>query len=266
MIRRLIPLALVAAPLLASTASIASAQTRGDFRYEKALAAGKEVEVRNVSGDIKIVPSTNGKVEVVGIKRGRGDVDLLMGKVEETSHGIIVCVLYDDPQGDCDVNRSSRSRRGDRNWNDASMNFEVSVPNNLTVSASSVNGDVAITGAQGDVRVNTVSGDIRLDRLHASSITAHSVSGNVEVRVDQLTGRGDLEFNTVSGDVTLELPAQLDADISMSTVSGDLNSDYPITLSNGRMNRRNIQARIGKGGRRLDLKTVSGDVRIKKSN
>lgn len=265
MIRRLIPLALVAAPLLASP-SIAAAQNRGDFHYEKALAAGKEVDVRNVSGDIKIVPSTNGKVEVTGIKRGRGDVDLLDAKVEETSRGIVVCVLYDDPKGDCDDNRSSRSRRGNRNWNDASMNFEVSVPTNLTVSAGSVSGDVSVTGAQGDVSVNTVSGDIRLDRLHASSITAHSVSGDLEVRVDQLTGRGDLEFNTVSGDVTLELPSQLDADLSMSTVSGDLESDYPITLSNGRMNRRSIQARIGKGGRRLDLKTVSGDVRIKKSN
>ncbi|MEO6877904.1 MAG: DUF4097 family beta strand repeat-containing protein, partial [Gemmatimonadaceae bacterium] len=133
-------------------------------------------------------------------------------------------------------------------------------------TTTSVSGDVSVTGAQGDVRATSVSGDIHLDGLHASSVVAHTVSGDIEVRVDQLSGRGDLEFHTVSGDVVLSLPSQLDADLSMSTVSGDLNSDFPITLGNGRMNRRRIEARIGKGGRRLELTTVSGDVRIKKSN
>jgi hypothetical protein len=32
------------------------------------------------------------------------------------------------------------------------------------------------------------------------------------------------------------------------------------------MSRRRIEARIGNGGRRLDLTTVSGDVRIRKIN
>jgi hypothetical protein len=36
-----------------------------------------------------------------------------------------------------------------------------------------------------------------------------------------------------------------------------------MTLGNGRVNRRNIEARIGAGGRRLDLNTVSGDVKLR---
>ncbi|HEY4216426.1 MAG TPA: DUF4097 family beta strand repeat-containing protein [Gemmatimonadaceae bacterium] len=261
MTRRLIPLAFAAlvAPMLAMPAA---AQTNADFRWSKALPAGNEVEIHNISGDIRVVPSKTGKVEIVGIRRGRGDVDLLKADVEENSHGIVVCVLYDDPNGSCDDNHSSR--HNDRNWNDARMDFEVSVPTNLRVSAGSVSGDVSITGAEGDVTATSVSGDVKMLDLRANSVTAHSVSGDVDVRVNQLTGRGDLEFHSVSGDVTLELPTQLDADLSMSTVSGDLNSDFPITLSNGRMNRRRIEARIGKGGRRLELQTVSGDVRIKK--
>jgi DUF4097 and DUF4098 domain-containing protein YvlB len=265
MTRRLIPLAFVAAVAAPLLTAPLSAQSRSDFRWEKALPAGNEVEIRNIGGDIKVVPSKSGKVEIVGIKQGRGDVDLLKADVEQTSHGIVVCVLYDDPNGSCDENGRNRSRNN-RNWRDASMDFEVSVPSNLTVTTTSVSGDVSISGAQGDVSANSVSGDIHLDGLHASSVVAHTVSGDIEVRVDQLSGRGDLEFHTVSGDVTLALPSQLDADLSMSTVSGDLDSDFPITLGNGRMNRRRIEARIGKGGRRLDLTTVSGDVRIKKSN
>jgi DUF4097 and DUF4098 domain-containing protein YvlB len=89
------------------------------------------------------------------------------------------------------------------------------------------------------------------------------VSGDITVAAEDLADRGDLQFNTVSGDVTLNFPKSLDADLSMATVSGDIDSDFPLTLGNGRMNRRSMNARIGKGGRRLEIRTVSGDLRLR---
>jgi DUF4097 and DUF4098 domain-containing protein YvlB len=206
-------------------------------------------------------------VEVVGIKRGSGDLERIRADVQQTSHGVVICVLDTDADSYCDErgmhSNSRNNNRGDREWNNVSMNLEVSVPTNLQVSANSVSGDVSITGATGDVRANSVSGDLKLDRLRASSVVANTVSGDVEVSIQEFTGRGDLVFHTVSGDVTLDLPRQLDVDLSMTTVSGGINSDYSLTLGNGRMNRRNIEARIGAGGRRLDLTTVSGDVKLR---
>lgn len=264
MIRRLAPVALITA-----LAVPALAQNRGDFRWEKALPAGNEVSIHNVSGDVTVVPSTSGKVEVVGIKRGTGNYDRIRADVQQTSRGVVICVLDDSKDSSCDErgihssSRNDRNSRGDRDWDNVSMNLEIAVPTNLTVSASSVSGDVSITGATGDVQANSVSGDIKLDRLRASSVSANSVSGDVQVSIQELTGRGDLVFHTVSGDVTLDLPRQFDADVSMTTVSGDINSDYALTVGNGRMNRRGIEARIGAGGRRLDLATVSGDVKLR---
>jgi DUF4097 and DUF4098 domain-containing protein YvlB len=153
--------------------------------------------------------------------------------------------------------------RGDRDWNDVSMDLEVAVPANLRVSAASVSGDIDISGANGDVEANSVSGDLRMDRLRATSVRGNTVSGDIEVHVDAFTGRGDLSFHSVSGDVILELPRDFGADLSMSTVSGDMNSDFPVTLGNGRMSHRRIEARIGAGGRRLDVNTVSGDLRLR---
>jgi DUF4097 and DUF4098 domain-containing protein YvlB len=89
------------------------------------------------------------------------------------------------------------------------------------------------------------------------------VSGDLDVGVDAFTGQGDLSFKSVSGDVTLEVPRGFDADVSMSTVSGDINSDFPMTLGNGRMSHRRIEARIGNGGRRLDVSTVSGSLKLR---
>jgi DUF4097 and DUF4098 domain-containing protein YvlB len=257
MTRRLLSIGFIACLALP-----AAAQNRGDFRWEKALAAGNEVSIHNINGDIKVTPSTTGRVTVVGTKRGNNRYfDRIKAEVQETSHGIVVCVVQEDADSYCDDR--GVHMHGDHDWNNVSMDLEVTIPTNVTVSAGSVSGNVDITGANGDVEAGSVSGDIRLTRLRASSVSAHTVSGNVDVRVDAFTGRGDLSFKSVSGDVTLEVPRGFDADISMSTVSGDMNSDFPVTLGNGRMSHRRIEARVGSGGRRLDVSTVSGSLNLK---
>lgn len=275
MIRRLTSLALLAAALPVAVPVAAGAQNRSaDFQWAKALSAGSTVSIHNVNGDIKVVPSTSGRVEVVGIKRGSGAaLDHLKAEVKESSRGVTICVMYDDTDSYCDENgmhsnsRGSvwnRGRNNDRDWNDAEMRLEVSVPANLLVEASSVSGDVSVTGAHGDVSANSVSGDIHLDRLHASAVHANTVSGDVDVQVDEFTGRGDLSFHSVSGDVILALPRDFGADLSMSTVSGDIDTDFPLTLgAGGRTSRGKMTARIAAGGRRLDVSTVSGDLRLR---
>src|SRR5205814_2080077 len=132
---------LVSMTLLAAIAMPAAAQARSaDFHWEKALAAGSTVSIHNINGDIKAVPSTTGRVEVVGFKRGSGRaIDHIKADVQETSRGVTICVLYDDTDSYCDDNgmhsnsRRSRWDRNDRDWNDAEMRLEVAVPTNLTV-------------------------------------------------------------------------------------------------------------------------------------
>ena len=125
-----------------------------------------------------------------------------------------------------------------------------------------MSGNVDVTGAQGNVHAGSVSGDIRLERLRASAVEARTVSGEITASVESLSGNGPLSFKSVSGDVKLDLPRNFDADLSMSSVSGQLDSEFQMTLG-GRRSRRRIEARIGRGGRELDVTTVSGDVRLR---
>lgn len=258
---------LISAAFVATLVVPAVAFAQGDFRADRAVAAGKEVSIHNISGNIKVTASTTGKVEIVGVKHGDSRYfDRIKADVQETSSGLVICVLYDNSDSYCDDRGVHQNDRGNRRWNDGydvNMSLEVAVPTNLLVSAHNVSGDVTVTGAHGSVDVSSVSGDVRLEKLHADGVRATSVSGNVDVQVDEFTGRGDLKFTSVSGDITLDAPRGFDADISMSTVSGDINSDFPLVISGGRMRRRNIEGRIGNGGRHFDVQTVSGDLRIR---
>lgn len=249
-----------AVALCVGSAALAAAQS-SDFHWDKAVAAGGHVRVDNISGDITVTPSTNGRVSVVGVKHGDSDAFADVHAVaEESSDGVEFCVVYGTGNSCHEDNDYHRRRHSDDG--DAHIDFQVAVPANLTVSAGSVSGDVRLTGTQGDIRASSVSGDVHLDHLHAASLHATTVSGDIDAQMDALTGSGDLSIQTVSGDVGLEMPRQLDADLRLTTVSGDIDTDYPLTL-NGRLSRRSLDARIGKGGRRLDISTVSGDVRLR---
>jgi hypothetical protein len=268
MIRRVASLAVLAA--VVATPALAQAR-RADFSWQGVVAAGGEVSLHNINGDVKVVPSTTGRVEVLGFKNGDAQYfDRVKVDVQPTSRGLVICVVFENQDTTCDergVHSNNRGRNDDREWNRLELDLEVAIPTNLQVSASSVSGDVSVSGAQGDVRANSVSGDVRLDHLRATSITANTVSGDIVIRVDQFTGQGDLSFNTVSGDVTLEVPKQFDADLRMSTVSGDIDSDFQLVISNNRARGRgSVDARIGNGGRRLDLNTVSGDLKLRSVN
>jgi DUF4097 and DUF4098 domain-containing protein YvlB len=76
---------------------------------------------------------------------------------------------------------------------------------------------------------------------------------------------GDMRFSTVNGSVRVVVPAEFDAEIEMSTVNGRLRTDFPVTVS-GRIDPRRLSARIGKGGRRVTLKTVNGSIDLEKES
>src|SRR6476620_10397883 len=97
MLRPLVTLARVAAPVALN------AQRAADFNWSKALATGSTVSIHNINGDIKVVPSTNGKVEITGYKRGDSRAaDHLKVDVVESARGINVCVIMDDADSSCD--------------------------------------------------------------------------------------------------------------------------------------------------------------------
>lgn len=255
--------------MIAAAAPVSAQQAaKPDFLWEKNLPADRVVSLHNLNGDITVTPSPNTNVTITGvIRRGRsrdeGDVTI---EVVETSWGITACSMFRYADMDCDedgMHMNSR-RRGwrDREYDEPQIDMEVKLPRGMRLEAHSVSGDVSVSGAEGVVRAGSVSGNVRLDKLRATSVRATSVSGDVDVIVDQLSGDGALTFSSVSGDVTAELPKDLDADVSIRSVSGSMDSDFPLTL-NGRVSRNRLNARIGKGGRDLEVHTVSGNVRLR---
>ena len=105
-----------------------------------------------------------------------------------------------------------------------------------------------------------MSGDVDLLDVRAREVSGHTVSGEVTFRGPVLDG-GSYDFSTTSGDITVGLPERPNATLSAATFSGRFVSDLGTTQQPGR-NRRRHNATWGSGSARLDLETLSGDIRI----
>ncbi len=124
--------------------------------------------------------------------------------------------------------------------------------------ASTGSGSVTLEQtAPGDVDVSTGSGNIDLRHVRGS-LRAHAASGTITVEGE---GTGTWSLNTASGSIHVRLPGQAGFDLRAHTVSGSITTDRPLTVQ-GTLSRRELSGRAGQGGLLLEVRTVSGNIRI----
>lgn len=235
-----------------------------DFEWRGRLSAGGTIEVKGVSGDIRATLASGDEVEVVAMKRGdRRDVEAVTFEVVEHRDGITVCALFPQRRGRttyCDPG-SWRDLRLERDL-DVEVDFDVRIPADGRFVARTISGDIDIQGLRSDVVAKTVSGDVWIETMGLAE--ARTVSGSVRATLGRIDWTGELAFETVSGDVIVEAPDGLEADVDFSTISGDIETDFAIAVRGRGFVRHNLRGTIGNGGRELRLKTVSGDVSLRR--
>lgn len=265
-------------------------------RFE--VAGMPRLRVRNVSGDTRIRVGSSGEVVVHIRKRVHGWsedrakrlLENVEVRMEQQGDEIVVePLLHQQERGWLDLFRGGR----------VAVDITVTVPREAQIDATtvsgllvvtgtrgplegrSVSGEIEITDVQGPMRlrtvsgdlraasysgqaeVNSVSGDLRFERSRIKRPDIVSVSGNV--RIDGALvlgpdGEGEGRIKTVSGDVELHL-AEASMELEFHTLSGDVTVDASDAKVEKR-GRREWQVTIGKGGARLRVKTVSGDLSV----
>jgi len=259
------PVAL-AALLIALLPAALTAQDRQSERtwtLNEQVPAVKWLRVRNVSGEVRVRASTSDRVEIVATKSWRrGDPTLVRIESRKSPDGsLLVCAFWTE-NATCSENGYRSNSEGRNRDNDVAVDFEVRLPKGVNIGAWSVNGEVSVDGATGEVEAGSVNGTVDATST-GGPVQASSVNGSVHARMGRLTGNDDLDFSTVNGSVIAEFGEDIDANIELSTVNGRFQTDWPVTIT-GRVDPRHLRATLGKGGRRVRLSTVNGNVELRK--
>ena len=238
-----------------------------DYSRTYTLSTEGVISVRSISGDVKVTGYEGEVIVVKAFKEGR-DKDKVEVVDKSGANRVDLSVSYPEH---CNC--------------DASIRFEVQVP--ITgkykfESVSSVSGDVSVDGAVGYLKAHSVSGNVTVKtftgvveaastsgNVHVGEISgtvnARSVSGDVIVSINQLAGAQGMDFASTSGNVNVKLPGNLDANVEMSVLSGDLKTDFPLTIEKKETGPgQRATGVVGSGNRRLTMKSISGNVELRR--
>jgi hypothetical protein len=231
-------------PSSATETPAASIAGPPEFRWQGRVPAGRSIEVKGVIGDVRALPATGDRVEVVAIRRqgARGDAAAVELRVVEHDGGVTICAVYPSPAGSppngCTPGGGLERMHVENN--DVRVEFTVRVPAGVGFVGRNVDGAVRAAGLRGPVTAVTVAGEIRLELEGA---------------------RGRQEARSVGGDVVVAFARDGAAQVEASTVGGKVESDFPLDLRGGLLGKR-ARGAIGAGGPELRIQTVGGDIRL----
>jgi hypothetical protein len=156
--------------------------------------------------------------------------------------------------------------------------FEVTVPPGTQIDVSTVtDGGIDVAGGGGPVSASNVNGPVAVKDLQECS-EIESVNGEVEVSFARAPSR-DCSIKTINGDITLTVPGGTGLDAALSVMQGNIVSEFdlePLALpakidqrqEEGRFVYHIEQAagiRLGNGGPTFSIESLNGDLRIRKS-
>src|SRR5438477_170713 len=178
----------------------------------------------NVTGPIRLeITNASGDVDITGSSDGKVHV---RGDVRASGFG------FDNPQKRLDetVANPPIGQTGDTirigkeisRMRNVSIAYSIQVPRDTEVSATVASGRVFVQGNPG--------------------------------------ADNYWELKTASGVVQLAVPASANLHISAEAVSGEIRSDIPIVVEE--QGKHSLRAHMGSGGGRVDIHTVSGEIRI----
>jgi lia operon protein LiaG len=215
-----------------------------------------DVTVEGYDGDELLIRGS-GHYEVPPSALANGLRPIYSGGADNTRLGLAVT-----PAGDNTIRITGTTR--------SDGHYTVRLPRQTSVSfeQSSWGGsdDLTLRDLAGRIEVSLKSGDIRLLNV-SGPVVANTISGDIKVQFSA-TPTQPSAISSVSGDVDVSLPAASKISLSMRSISGEIYTDFDLTLLGGNGLRhvggQTVEGRANGGGATFSLKTISGDIYVRK--
>jgi len=255
-------LALAAATLvLAATASAASLTQTIDRTFD--VRPGANVVLSNVNGRVTIKSWDQPRVHVVALKEVEADRDDVKKVLEDLrveltpkDGGLVITTHH--PKQTEGFSGLFSWLAGDRV--SAEVTYDITVPRNMNVDASTVNGGILLSDVTGKHEIETVNGKIEVSRC-SGSVDAETTNGSIHAELTKVTKGQAMHFETTNGRIEVQLPKDLAVDVDAGTTNGSISSDLPV--STNRFEKNSLRGTINGGGTPLRMRTTNGGIAIR---
>ena len=167
-------------------------------------------------------------------------------------------------------------------WSNHSVNINILMPREGRVDLRTGDGKIELGHFKGDMLLHTGDGSEEIDgvdgKLRALTGDGHIHANGRFDELDLKTGDGRVDARATAGSalatgwrlesgdgtVTLEVPANLAADVDLHTGDGHIDLDMPVTTE-GKIREGEVRGKLNGGGNLLVIHTGDGSIRLRKS-
>ena len=167
-------------------------------------------------------------------------------------------------------------------WSKHSVNINILMPREGRVDLRTGDGKIELGHFKGDMLLHTGDGSEEIDgvdgKLRALTGDGHIHASGRFDELDLKTGDGRVDARATAGSalatgwrlesgdgtVTLEVPANLAADVELHTGDGHIDLDMPVTTE-GKIREGEVHGKMNGGGNLLVIHTGDGSIRLRKS-
>jgi len=251
--------------LIIGTAVVAQDQT--SFSYPvKGNASETWLVIENLFADMEIEGTSDSEIRIEtynykGIpEKAKGLKPLSASGPENTGIGLSI------NQDGNTINLSGAIREAD------DADYTLYLPKNLKLKINYNSwqaGDLVIKGMAGEVEAKSQVGDLEFIDV-TGPIVAHTLSSDVEVSFSSLSSASPTSLSSTSGDIDITLPESVKGTFKMATVSGGVYTAFDFDFGDEAKRRsimgQNATGKLNGGGVVVSMKTVSGDIYIRKAD
>lgn len=255
--------------LLASVGAFAQAEStprngnelREEFHQSYPLSAQGRVTLKNISGAVRIMAWDRAEVRVDAVKRAstRERLDEAKITVDASADSVNIETRYPENEFRYD----SDDKRRHRNY--ASVDYTLSVPRGARLeSIELISGELDIENVTGGVKASCISGRFTARNL-AGDARLSNVSGVLEATFERLDDASNVTLSNVSGLLVVVIPSDTNGTIKANTLSGSIANNLGLPVRRGEYIGNDLSGQLGRGGARLKLNNVSGEIKIQRA-
>ncbi len=230
------------------------------FSWREAVGSARSVKILNPHGDVRLR---------FGGYRGELEVAAVLQQLRPDGTKLEVRVVGDDEVITVTVEPASKSGEPVaellRDTTDRSrVDLAVMVPKALTVSARTERGMVECHGVKSDATLETTRGDIFV-RKTSGCVNGRTEMGKIQVVLLPGVTESAQTFQSVTGDISVYVADTANLDVTLAT-SGEITTDYSVRIEHRDHEEPDkiAVARVGAGGRDLDLRSKRGSLKLRR--
>lgn len=217
-----------------------------------AASTSGEIITQDISADRVSFSTTSGDIRAAALTGGT-DISTTSGRV--SVEAISGAASVSATSGDVYISRIE----GDADLSTVSGVVAVDAGSGRR-GVSTTSGDIRLVWTDGDFDISTTSGEVSVN-VEAGAGRIESTSGDIRLELPLLTG--NLLIDTTSGEVSVKLSGDNSFEFAVDTTSGGISTFFDDSLTFSKKGNY-AQGTVGNDtqGRRVDIETTSGDVRV----